>query len=131
MGDNTIRAAGCLVYRNGSSGIEVLVAHRPLYDDWDFPKGKLESGETELDCAVRETEEETGFTGVIGPELPTDHYMVRGRPKSVRWWLLAQQGGRFQANDEVDQVAWLSPEDAAERLTYDHAKSLLAHLPDL
>ncbi|MEM7325371.1 MAG: NUDIX hydrolase [Actinomycetota bacterium] len=128
--NKTIRAAGCLVYRHGHAGIEVLVVHRPLYDDWDFPKGKLEDGETELDCALRETEEETGFTGEVGPELPSDRYVVRGRDKTVRWWLLEQQGGEFVANEEVDRVAWLTPTKAAERLSYDHPRRLLAHLPE-
>lgn len=124
-----IRAAGCLVYRQGERGVEVLVVHRPLYDDWDFPKGKVEPGETELDCAVRETHEETGYTGEIGAELPSDRYVVRGEDKTVRWWLLHQTGGAFVANEEVDQVVWLSPEAALERLSYDHPKQLLSHLP--
>lgn len=125
-----IKASGCVVYRRGPDGVEVLVAHRPHYDDWDFPKGKLEVGESDVDCAVRETEEETGFTGEIGEELPSDRYLVRGRPKTVRWWLLRQTGGRFAVNDEVDEVRWLSPVEAAELLSYDHARSLLDHLPD-
>lgn len=125
-----IQAAGCLVFRRGDEGIEVLVAHRPRYDDWDFPKGKLEAGESELDCAIRETEEETGYTGEVGAELPSDHYTVRGRDKTVRWWLLHQTGGQFVENEEVDRVLWLSPEAAAERLSYDHAKQLLSHLPE-
>lgn len=129
-GKGEIKAAGCLVYRHGQDGLEVLLAHRPLYDDWDFPKGKLESGETELECAIRETEEETGYTGKVGAELPTDHYMVRGRDKSVRWWLMHQQGGEFVANEEVDRIAWLTPAAAADRLSYEHPKQLLAYLPD-
>ncbi len=109
--------------------VEVLVAHRPLYDDWDFPKGKLEAGETDLECALRETEEETGYTGEVGDELPEVRYQVQGRPKVVRWWLLRQTGGRFVVNDEVDEVRWLSPEAAAELLSYDHALKLLAKVP--
>ncbi len=145
--DDLVRAAGCLVWRPRADpstggdghgvGVEVLVVHRPLYDDWDFPKGKLEKGESELECALRETEEETGFTGVIGDELPSDRYLVprRGsadgevRPKSVRWWLLRQTGGVFVPNDEVDEVRWLDPDDAAELLTYAHARSLIALVP--
>ncbi len=124
-----VRASGCVVYRITDDGLEVLVAHRPRYDDWDFPKGKLEDGETDLECALRETEEETGFTGEVGPELPSDRYPVNKGDKLVRWWLLHQTGGRFKANDEVDEVRWLSPETAADVLSYDHAKGLLAHLP--
>ncbi|MGH1490835.1 MAG: NUDIX hydrolase [Acidimicrobiales bacterium] len=128
-----IRASGCLVYRvvpgDGADSTEVLVAHRPHYDDWDFPKGKLEDGETDLECAVRETEEETGFTGEIGEELPTDHYVVGDRPKTVRWWLMRQTGGAFVVNDEVDEVRWVTAEEAVELLSYEHPKSLLAHLP--
>ena len=132
-----VRAAGCLVYRWTGGRPEVLVAHRPRYDDWDFPKGKLEPGETELACAVRETEEETGYTGEIGAELPTDHYLVAGRdggpprPKTVRWWLLQQTGGRFEANEEVDEVRWLGLEEAAAIVSYEHAGRLLALLPDV
>ncbi|MGI9597484.1 MAG: NUDIX hydrolase [Acidimicrobiales bacterium] len=124
-----IKASGCLVYRQGEGGVEVLVAHRPRYDDWDFPKGKLEDGESDLECALRETEEETGYTGEVGEELPSDRYLVRGKPKLVRWWLLRQTGGQFQQNDEVDEVRWLAPDRAADILSYDHARSLLALLP--
>ncbi len=130
--DGPIRASGCVVYRRagGEDGpIEVLVAHRPHYDDWDFPKGKLEDGETDLECAIRETLEETGFSGVIGDELPADNYMVRGRDKIVRWWLLEQTGGAFEPNDEVDEVRWVSPEDAVELLSYEHPKTLLRFVP--
>jgi 8-oxo-dGTP diphosphatase len=124
-----VRAAGCMVYRVGAQGLEVLVAHRPHYDDWDFPKGKVEPGETDADCAIRETEEETGYRGELGPELPADRYQVDGRDKLVRWWLLRQTSGSFQPNEEVDAVEWLAPADAAARLSYPHARRLLGYLP--
>jgi 8-oxo-dGTP diphosphatase len=119
------------VYRHGAQGLEVLVAHRPHYDDWDFPKGKLERGESDLECALRETEEETGYTGEVGPELASDRYQVRGRDKIVRWWLLRCTGGQFTPNDEVDEIRWLSPDDAGPLLSYDHARRLLAELAEL
>ena len=133
--EDLIRASGCVVYRfvntrSADCDIEVLVAHRPRYDDWDFPKGKLEDGESDLECALRETEEETGFTGEVGQELPSDHYRSRGRDKKVRWWLLRQTGGRFVVNEEVDEVRWLTPAAAAELLSYQHPIRLLDHLPD-
>lgn len=134
MGEDLIRASGCVVYRkaegDAGSPIEVLVAHRPRYDDWDFPKGKLEPGETDLECAIRETLEETGFTGDIGAELASDHYQVRGRNKTVRWWLMHKTGGSFVVNEEVDEVRWVVPSEAAEILSYDHAVQLLDHLPE-
>lgn len=130
MNDNSpIRASGCVVYRHGDAGPEVLVVHRPKYDDWDFPKGKLEDGETDLECALRETLEETGFTGEVGDELPPDRYQVWDKDKVVRWWLLRQTGGRFQPNNEVDRILWVPVADAAELLSYTHAKSLLAFVP--
>ncbi|MEM9564831.1 MAG: polyphosphate kinase 1 [Actinomycetota bacterium] len=125
-----VRAAGCLVYRQGSEGPEVLVVHRPRYDDWDFPKGKREPGESDLECAIRETEEESGQRGEVIEELPADRYLVEGREKVVRWWLLRWTGGTFESNDEVDVMAWLSPADAAARLSYPHARRLLGYLPD-
>ena len=123
--DDVIRAAGCVVYRPGSDGVEVLVVHRPRYDDWDFPKGKREDGESDLDCAVRETEEETGYRGVIEGELAADTYRVRGRDKVVRWFLMRCTDGSFEPNDEVDEVRWCSLDEAHEILSYGHARSLI------
>ncbi len=127
--DDVIRAAGCVVYRAGPSGPEVLVVHRPRYDDWDFPKGKRESGETDLECALRETAEETGFEGEIIVELPADRYLVGGQEKVVRWWLMRTTGGRFEPNEEVDAIDWLGQAEAAARLSYPHARRLLGYLP--
>lgn len=123
--EDIIRAAGCVVYRDGTSGPEVLVVHRPRYDDWDLPKGKREPGESDLECAVRETKEESGYEGAIERELASDTYRVRGRDKLVRWYLMRCTGGEFEPNDEVDQVQWLTPDQAREILSYGHARSLV------
>lgn len=128
----TIHAAGCVPWRRGADGaIEVLVAHRDRYDDWTFPKGKREEGETDLACAVREMEEETGFRGEVGPELPSTAYQAGGRPKVVRYWVLQVTDGGFEPNEEVDEVRWLEPSAAAAILTYHHDRELLARVPDL
>ncbi len=127
--DDVTRAAGCVVYRPGTDGPEVLVVHRPRYDDWDFPKGKREPGESDLECAVRETEEESGYSGEIEAELAADTYRVGGRDKVVRWFLMRCTGGSFVANEEVDEIRWLAPDDAVEVLSYGHARSLMKAIP--
>ena len=124
--NDAIRAAGCVVYREGGSGPEVLVVHRPLYDDWDFPKGKREPDESYLECAVRETREESGFEGEVERELASDIYQVRGRDKLVRWFLMRCTGGTFRPNEEVDRIQWLTPDEARDILSYGHARSLVA-----
>ena len=129
MGDHpkgTIKAAGCLVYRQGSAGVEVLVAHRPGYDDWSLPKGKRDPGESDLECALREVHEETGMRGEVGEELPSARYMVRGRNKVVRYWLLHHTAGEFEPNDEVDEVRWLGPTEAVELLSFPHDRLLVS-----
>ena len=123
--DTAIRAAGCVVVRNGVAGVEVLIAHRPRYDDWSFPKGKREDGESDLECARRELVEETGFEGRVERELEPVYYEVDGRPKVVRYWLLRLAGGQFLPNEEVDRVRWVTPREAEALLTYDHDRSLL------
>lgn len=103
--------------------------HRDRYDDWSFPKGKVDGDETELACALREVKEETNVEGDIGDELPMVSYIDhKGRDKTVRYWSLRYTGGRFVPNDEVDQVLWLSPEAAAIKLSYQHDVALLSHL---
>ena len=116
-------AAGGVVVRDG----RVAVVHRPRYDDWSLPKGKLDAGETFEQAALREVEEETGLRCELVRELPSVEYEARGRPKLVRYWLMsvASDPG-FVPNDEVDELRWLSPEDAASLLTYDRDKEVLA-----
>ena len=114
-----IRAAGGVVVRRGADGTEVLVVHRPSYGDWTFPKGKAEPGEPDEDCALREVEEETGLRCELVRELPSTSYVdARGRPKVVRYWLMRPVGGELAFLHEVDAADWLSPGEAAERLSY-------------
>ncbi len=130
VAEHTVRAAGCLVYRTSPAGPEVLLVHRPRYGDWSFPKGKREPGESDLACALREVEEETGFRGEVGRELPASTYEVGGRPKIVRYWLLRQTDGAFVANEEVDRIQWATPAEAADLVAYDHDRRLLREVPD-
>ncbi len=90
-------------------GIEICLVHRPKYDDWSHPKGKLKQGEDPLAGALREVAEETGCTAVPGAELPTVSYPVAGRRKEVRYWAAEAVGGDFTPTDEVDRVLWLPP----------------------
>ncbi|MFE9910884.1 NUDIX hydrolase [Streptomyces clavifer] len=114
-----VRAAGCVLWRRSPSdgAIEICLVHRPRYDDWSFPKGKLKRGETALDCALREVLEETGHHCAPAAVLPTARYLVNGRPKEVSYWAAEATDGAFVPNDEVDRVAWLSPPAARTRLT--------------
>src|SRR4029079_13272371 len=104
-GSVTIRASGGRVIREGPAGFEVLIVHRPRYDDWSLPKGKREPGESDERCAVREVEEETGMRAVPGHEPATTIYHDRhGRLKRVRYWEMTVAGGAFAPGDEVDAV---------------------------
>ncbi|MGQ0432395.1 MAG: NUDIX hydrolase [Microthrixaceae bacterium] len=117
-----IEAAGGAVWRHTANGaLEVLVVHRPKYDDWTLPKGKLDPGETGEEGALREVEEETGLRGTLGPEIAEVRYDDRhGRPKRVRYWAMTVDVDvdAFAVNDEVDEVRWLSLADATALLTY-------------
>ena len=124
-----MRAAGGVIVDGDG---RVLVAHRPRYDDWSLPKGKADPGESDEDCAVREVEEETGWRCRLVRELPSVRYYDRyGRPKIVRYWEMAIEGGEFRANDEVDEVAWLDVAEARRRLSYDRDASVLDALGEL
>ncbi|WP_055586184.1 NUDIX hydrolase [Peterkaempfera griseoplana] len=130
----TVLAAGAVLWLPGVSGgaarhpaelrfcwFEPLLAliHRPKYDDWSMPKGKLKPGEDAMAGALREVREETGFSCVLGAALPTLHYSAQGRPKQVRYWAAVPVGGRFTANREVDRMEWLPAAAARARLTRD------------
>ena len=127
-----IEAAGGLVWRRTDEGqVEVLLVHRPKYDDWSLPKGKLDEGETHEAGALREVEEETGLRLELGDELPEVRYHDRfGRPKRVRYWTMeAVAVGGFTPNDEVDELRWLPADRARRLLTYGRDRELLDALP--
>ena len=116
------------MWRLSSKGaLKVLLVHRPRYDDWSLPKGKLDPGESFLDAAVREVAEETGFRCRPGAELPEIRYDDhKGRPKRVRYWLMEPTGGDFTPNAEVDEIRWSRLDGGAtEELTYDHDVAVL------
>jgi 8-oxo-dGTP diphosphatase len=128
--DGTVRAAGGVVVRpEGDHPAAVLVVHRPRYDDWTFPKGKAEAGESDEACALREVEEETTLRCALGRELPPTSYVDgKGRPKRVRWWIMRPVGGEAAPAHEVDEVRWVDPGEAARLLSYDRDRELLEAL---
>jgi 8-oxo-dGTP diphosphatase len=128
-----VRAGGGVVWRRGPDGrLEVILVHRPKYDDWSLPKGKLHRGEDEAHAALREVEEETGLRCVLGRELPASRYHDRfGRDKTVRYWAMTAvdgSGSSFAPNAEVDEVRWLSPREAADLLSYERDREILRAL---
>lgn len=117
-----VEAAGGVVVRDG----EVLLVHRPRYDDWTLPKGKLDDGESFQDAALREVEEETGLRCTLGRELPSSRYTANGKPKLVRYWLMEPvQDAPFVANDETDELRWLALGDALALLSYDRDRDVI------
>jgi 8-oxo-dGTP diphosphatase len=121
----TVRAAGGLVVRDG----KVLLVHRPKYDDWSFPKGKCDDGESDESCALREVEEETGLRCELLEEIGETNYIdARGRPKTVRYWRMRPVDGEFAPHDEVDKLRWETPELAAGILSWSRDLSLLERL---
>jgi 8-oxo-dGTP pyrophosphatase MutT (NUDIX family) len=126
LSEPTVRAAGGVVVRTGVGGTEVLLVHRPAYDDWSLPKGKAHDGESDEGCALREVEEETGLTCELGRELPSTRYRDgRGRPKVVRYWAMDAGDGEARPRAEVDDVEWLPLEEAKSRLTWDRDRAVL------
>jgi 8-oxo-dGTP diphosphatase len=126
MADPEVLAAGGVVVRDDG---RVAVIHRPRYDDWSLPKGKLDPGESFEDGALREVLEETGVTGVIREELrPVTYVDRKGRDKLVRWYRMEIAGDppAFSPNDEVDELRWLAPREALDLVSYQHDRDLLA-----
>src|SRR5256885_16392425 len=116
-----VRAAGGVIVGPGRSRrAEILVVHRPRYDDWTLPKGKCDPGESDEACALREVEEETGLICELGDEVAVVEYEDRaGRPKRVRYFAMTpREGNEATADNEVDAIRWLTPEEALGTLTY-------------
>ena len=129
-----IAAAGAVVSRKASTGNEVLLVHRPKYDDWSFPKGKVDPGEHVTAAAVREVAEETGLDIRLGPPLGTQRYHVAGgtQAKEAHYWVGRVVGGddvsAYSPNHEIDAVSWVPADLAAQRLTYRRDRETLAVL---
>jgi 8-oxo-dGTP diphosphatase len=125
--EDIVRAAGGLVCREGVDGrVEIVLVHRPAYDDWAFPKGKLHRGESERDAALREVEEETGLRCRLTREVGTTAYVdARGRPKTVRYWQMTPLDGVLAPANEIDDARWVALADASTLLTYARDRELL------
>jgi len=122
-----VHAAGGVIAKETERGeLEVLLIHRPHRGDWTFPKGKVEPGETDEACALREVEEETGLRCTLERELPTtSHVDHKGRLKVVRYWAMSPVGGVAEPRNEVDAVRWVGLAEAAGVLTYEADQTLL------
>jgi 8-oxo-dGTP diphosphatase len=114
-----IQAAGAVLWRKSDkSKLEIAIIHRPRYDDWSLPKGKVESGESHISAGYREIQEETGYESIFGPEIGSVVYKLEGAPKEVRYWAAAATVKTGTPNpQEVDEVLWLEPDKAKEKLT--------------
>ena len=118
--------------RAGRDGPEVVLVHRPRYDDWTFPKGKAHVGESDEDCALREVEEETALRCELGEELPSTSYVdSKGRDKRVRYWRMRPLDGILRPQNEIDAAEWLAVADARARLSYDRDLGVLDALAAL
>lgn len=118
--------------RSRNEGREVLLVHRPRYDDWTLPKGKAEPGESDEECALREVEEETGLVCRLGRELHRSEYVdQKGRPKVVRYWLMEAERGEARARHEVDELAWLPLAEAARAVSYERDVRILRGLVEV
>jgi 8-oxo-dGTP diphosphatase len=124
--DKMVRAAGGVAWRGRDGDLKLLLVHRPKYGDWSFPKGKCKADEPDEDCAVREIEEETNLRVTLGPELVSTTYISKGRPKHVRYWLVEPRDpDAALPQNEVDDLVWLTPDEAGERLTYERDREVL------
>ena len=130
-GTPVVRAAGGVVTRTGpDGGTELLLVHRPRYDDWSLPKGKAEAGESDEACALREVEEEAGLVCDLGEEVAvTEYHDSKGRPKRVRYFAMTPRPGSEAApRNEIDAVRWLPLAEAAGLLSYERDQRFVSAL---
>ena len=126
---DVVQAAGGLVVRRHRGSLEIVVVHRPIHQDWSFPKGKLEEGETFELAALREVEEETGMACRLLRFIGHTEYVDRkGRPKAVAYWVMAAGAGSFVPNAEVDELRWVTLDVASRLLSYPRDRELVAVL---
>jgi 8-oxo-dGTP pyrophosphatase MutT (NUDIX family) len=124
-----VQAAGGLIVRRHHGALEIAVVHRPVHQDWSFPKGKLEEGETFELAALREVEEETGMACRLVRFIGHTEYVDRkGRPKAVAYWVMVAQAGSFAPNAEVDEMRWVTLDGASALLSYPRDRELVAVL---
>jgi 8-oxo-(d)GTP phosphatase len=123
----TVLAAGGVLWRPGhrESAPEVAVIHRPRYDDWSLPKGKVDPGETEPVTAVREVLEETGHHVQLGRRIASVSYPIEQRTKKVQYWSARNLGGSFAPNNEVDELIWVSVSAAIKKVSYPYDRKIL------
>lgn len=126
-----IQAAGGVLWSIADGKRQFAVVHRPRYDDWSLPKGKLRPGEHPVRAAYREVIEETGVTPAIGQRLPSQQYTVAEGEKVVDWWAMRALGGEFALDDEVDEMRWLSGDDTLKLLTYERDQHLVRNIGDV
>ncbi|OBH17154.1 MULTISPECIES: NUDIX hydrolase [unclassified Mycobacterium] len=129
-GSRIVYAAGAVLWRptdSSNPGLEIAVIHRPRYDDWSLPKGKVDPGETAPVAAVREVCEETGQHGVLGRRLDMVSYPIEAGVKKVYYWAARSTGGDFTPGNEVDELVWVPVPDALNMLTYSHDRKMLRH----
>ena len=133
MSTTVVQAAGGVVCRPGPADLtEIAIIHRPGYDDWTLPKGKLDPGESAEVGALREVEEETGLKCTLVREAGATRYVDRrGREKIVRYWIMWPVSGSFRPTVEVDQMRWLTVEEALEVFSYERDRDLLKSIPGL
>lgn len=120
VADGVVRAAGGVIWRRApAGGIDIVLVHRPAYDDWSLPKGKAERGERDEATALREVEEEAGVVCALGSELPGTSYRDRfDRPKVVRYWAMTVLGGEVGGHNEIDDARWFPLDEARRKLSY-------------